>query len=110
MKRDSVGLFMNILLLCKDLFWKIVPQKIGSRIVAMYFNRKKFKKADWMLLNLYITGKCNLNCIGCNAFAPIATDYVLDVIRFESDIKRLSELIGYKIDGAGIGAVWGGGG
>jgi len=50
-----------------------------------------------MLLNLYITGKCNLNCKGCNAFAPIADNYLLDAVSFESDCKRLSELGAEKI-------------
>jgi len=88
---------MNILLAAKDLFWEIVPQKIGIKITSMYFNQKKFKKQDWMLLNLYITGKCNLNCKGCNAFAPIADNYLLDTVSFESDCRRLSELGAKKI-------------
>jgi len=87
---------MGILLAAKDLFWEIVPQEIGNKIVAHYFNRKKFKKQDWMLLNLYITGKCNLNCVGCNAFAPIADNYILDTVGFEADCKRLLELCAGK--------------
>ena len=83
---------MGILLTAKDLFWEIVPQKIGNKVAAAYFNRKKFKKQDWMLLNLYITGKCNLNCVCCNAFAPIADDYILDVVSFEADLRRLLKL------------------
>ena len=93
---------MDILLPLKDLFWKIVPQKIGSRIITMYFNKKKFKKQDWMLLNLYVTGKCDLNCIGCNAFAPIADDYILDIVSFESDCKRLANLAYGTVTGVGV--------
>ncbi len=89
---------MGILLTAKDLFWEIVPQAIGNKIAAYYFNRKKFKKQDCILLNLYITGKCNLNCVGCNAFAPIADNYILDTARFEADCKRLSELCAGKAD------------
>lgn len=94
---------MNILLTAKDLLWKTVPQKIGNRIAAYYFNRKKFKKQDKVFLNLYITGKCNLNCVGCNAFAPIADNYILDTVQFEADCKRLTELCaGKMVDGGGI--------
>ena len=85
---------MGILLTAKDLFWEIVPQKIGMKVTSIYFNQKKFKKQDWMLLNLYITGKCNLNCKGCNAFSPIADNYLMDTASFESDCRRLSELGG----------------
>jgi len=88
---------MDILLTVKDLFWKIIPQKIGIKIVSVYFNRKKFKKQDWMLLHLFITGKCNLNCKGCSTFAPIATNYILDMVSFESDCRRLAELDAKKI-------------
>jgi len=83
---------MGVLLAAKDLFWRMVPQKIGNTLSQAYFNRKKFKKQDFLLLNLYITGKCNLNCVGCNAFAPIADNYILEPVRFEADCKRLSEL------------------
>jgi len=90
-------MFMDILLIVKDLFWEILPQKFMMKICSIYFNRKKFKKQDWLTLNLYITGKCNLNCKGCSAFAPIADNYILDTVSFESDCKRLAELGAKKI-------------
>ena len=85
------------LLPLKNLLREIIPFKVLSKIQSMYFNKKKFKKQDWMLLTVAITGKCNLNCKGCNAFSPIADNYILDTASFESDCKRLSELGAEKI-------------
>jgi len=85
------------LLPVKNLLREIVPLKILNKIQLMYFNKKKFKKQDWMLLKLFIIGKCNLNCKGCNAFAPIADNYILDTVSFESDCRHLSELGAEKI-------------
>ncbi|MBE5969048.1 MAG: radical SAM protein [Lachnospiraceae bacterium] len=39
-----------------------------------------------------ITEHCNLNCIGCNHFSPLAENEFLNIERFEKDIKRLSFL------------------
>jgi MoaA/NifB/PqqE/SkfB family radical SAM enzyme len=89
----------TIFLFIKDLIWQIVPQKIGMKMNAFYFQRKKFKKLDWMLLHVSTGGKCNLNCVSCNAFASIADNYMLDIASFESDCKRLSDLGAEKILG-----------
>jgi len=87
----------KLILPLKNLFWLFVPKKLGRKAVAFYFQRKKFKKQSWMNLQVYIIGKCNLNCVSCTAFAPIADDDMLDVVSFEADCKRLSELGGEKI-------------
>jgi len=87
----------KLLFSLKNLFWLIVPKKLGKKAVAFYFESRKFKKQKWMNLQVYIIGKCNLNCVSCTAFAPIADGYMLDVASFESDCKRLSELGGEKI-------------
>ena len=87
----------KLLFSLKNLFWLIVPKRLGKKAVAFYFESKKFKKQKRMDLQVYIIGKCNLNCVSCTAFAPIADDYMLDAASFESDCKRLSELGGEKI-------------
>jgi hypothetical protein len=87
----------KILFPLKNVFWRIAPKKLGNKMVALYFRRRKFKKQEWMNLNVYVIGKCNLNCVSCQAFAPIADDYVYSAASFESDCKRLSELGGERI-------------
>ncbi len=40
----------------------------------------------------HLVEHCNLNCIGCTHFSPLAEPEFLSVEEFERDIKRLSEL------------------
>jgi len=87
----------KILFSLKNLFWLVVPRRLGKKMVGLYFRSKKFKKPKWMDLQVFIIGKCNLNCVSCVAFAPIADNYMLDPNSFEVDCKRLSELGGEKI-------------
>ncbi len=60
---------------------------------------------DWLKRALYkstplsqlqfsvdITEHCNLNCAGCNHFAPIAEEEFLDIDNFKNDIERLGIL------------------
>lgn len=46
------------------------------------------------LLNLevHVTEHCNLNCKGCFHYSPLAKPAFLDIIQYEKDMKRLSEL------------------
>jgi hypothetical protein len=76
--------------------------EFGKKITEFCFQSKKFKKRKSMSLQAYVIGKCNLNCVSCAAFAPIADGYTLDPVSFESDCKRLSELGGEKISGIAL--------
>ena len=42
----------------------------------------------------HIVEHCNLGCKGCTHFAPLAEEEYLDILEFEKDISRLSELTG----------------
>jgi MoaA/NifB/PqqE/SkfB family radical SAM enzyme len=81
----------KLLLSIKEFLWRFMPQKALNKIIAIYWNIQK-KNPKWILLNVYITGKCNLNCKSCNAFAPLADNYLLTTESFENDCKRLSEI------------------
>ncbi len=41
---------------------------------------------------------CNLNCINCMHYSPIASPEFLDVEKYEADIKRLSELFCKEVE------------
>lgn len=49
-------------------------------------------------IQIHLTDHCNLNCIGCNHFAPIAEKYCIDCKVLEKDCMRLFELSDGKID------------
>lgn len=94
-RNDGSG--VDLLLHIKNAAWRIIPRCLFEKVAFVYFRRKKLqKKIDWLNLNVYVTSRCDLNCVSCTAFAPIADDYVLDVEKFESDCKRLAELDGNK--------------
>jgi hypothetical protein len=93
----KTGAVQSLLLSTKNLLWRVLPKDAGMKMVNFYFRLKKFRKQKWMNLVVYIVGRCNLNCVSCYAFAPIADDDVLDPASFESDCRRLSELGGDKI-------------
>jgi len=43
-------------------------------------------------IELHLTDHCNLNCVGCSHFSPLSKPYFKDVVEFEKEMKRLSEL------------------
>jgi MoaA/NifB/PqqE/SkfB family radical SAM enzyme len=43
-------------------------------------------------IEVHIVDHCNLNCISCNHFSPIAEKFFLDITDFEHDCSRISEL------------------
>jgi MoaA/NifB/PqqE/SkfB family radical SAM enzyme len=93
----KIKLRQRLLLFVKDLLWQAIPQKLGNKMANFYWQHKKFKKQDYIVLHIFLTGKCNLNCISCSTFAPIADADMLNIVSFESDCKRLSELGGEKV-------------
>lgn len=40
---------------------------------------------------------CNLNCCGCDHFAPLAQEYFAEIDEYERDMKRLSVLFGDNV-------------
>ena len=49
-------------------------------------------KASLTTVVISLVEHCNLNCWGCDHYAPLAEKNFLDVEEFEKDIKRLAEL------------------
>lgn len=48
--------------------------------------------------NIDIVNHCNLNCIGCGHFSPLATEYFLPVEEFKKDCERLNYLTNGDIE------------
>lgn len=44
-----------------------------------------------------IVDHCNLNCKGCGHFSPLAPKSFLDIGTFETDLRRLNELLNGEI-------------
>lgn len=48
--------------------------------------------------NVDIVSHCNLNCIGCGHFSPLAKEHYLSVDNFRKDVERLHQLTGGYIE------------
>jgi hypothetical protein len=50
------------------------------------------EKPELMYLELHLTDHCNLNCMGCDHFSPIAPKHFTDIDKYVEDIRRLTQL------------------
>ena len=48
-------------------------------------------------MDVRLVDHCNLNCVGCNAYSPLAPESYLAVEDFENDLQRLHDLIGDRL-------------
>lgn len=88
----------------------VIDENSLSRFIETIDNLKTFfkiyrkfsgqKHLDYFCIHL--TGECNLKCIGCDHFAPLAKGEYLAPETFEKDFKRLSELTSGKIKRIGL--------
>lgn len=63
-----------------------------SNTIAKTLPRKTIEHLDY-----HLTEHCNLNCVGCSTFAPIADKKFAELSSFEQDIKKLYDLIGDSV-------------
>jgi len=60
--------------------------------------RKKETKRNSLRLEIDIVKHCNLNCKGCDHFAPLAEKQFLDLPTLQKDLKRLAMLFSNKAE------------
>ena len=58
----------------------------------------KEKTERMMTFEVCITEHCNLNCVGCSHFAPLADPYFMDVKVFRKDMACLSSLLDDRVE------------
>ncbi|GHV87260.1 hypothetical protein AGMMS50255_5560 [Spirochaetia bacterium] len=59
---------------------------------------KRMLKRERLRFGVHLVEHCNLDCIGCWHFSPLAKPQFLSLDVFERDFKRLAELTGGVID------------
>ena len=66
----------------------------NSYILNKYRDFKKYyyKKSKRFLFEVQLADHCNLNCVSCSHFSPIADKNFLDVTNYEKDCERFAEL------------------
>jgi len=85
---------------CKAFIKRFFPNELKRKII---FNRMRKqaverKKVRTKLgFEVSVCDHCNLNCVGCEHFSPVADETYLDIEQYEKDCKRLSELLDEEI-------------
>ena len=67
-----------------ELFENLYQKKRESRL----------QKRDYLRLEVNIVKHCNVNCKGCDHFAPLTKGEFMNVKNFERDMTRIAELFG----------------
>lgn len=73
-----------------------------KKIIGMPSNlwlRREFKVeyTEIKSIDIELTGRCNLNCKGCNHFSPIAEDGEISIVELQSDLIQLKKVLDKKI-------------
>ena len=69
----------------------------GQELFDLY-SKGQFQPRKQLRFEVNLTDHCNLNCIGCMHFSPIAPKYFINIERFKLDCECLSKLSGGKCD------------
>ncbi|GHT99783.1 hypothetical protein FACS1894142_7680 [Spirochaetia bacterium] len=78
---------------------KIIPESSQMfkwmSLIGLKINAKKHHAIRTSLvMGVYATQHCNLNCKCCTAFSPIAEKEFLDIDTYKKDMEKLAELTG----------------
>ncbi|MDR2803173.1 MAG: radical SAM protein [Treponema sp.] len=76
----------------------IFHSKILIPIRIFYGNTLMNRKRKLLVFDVHIAEQCNLSCSGCLHFSSLASNAFIDIEKYESDCKRISELSGGEID------------
>jgi len=93
---------LNLLQVVRNTIVKIIPEDsqlfkwislVGLRINA----KKQHKPLKSLVMGVYATQHCNLNCKCCTAFSPIAEEGFLNIETYKKDMKKLAGLTESKL-------------
>jgi organic radical activating enzyme len=65
---------------------------------AKVHSKERNRRKEKLAFQTDVVEGCNLNCAGCNQFAPLREKKFLDISSFEKDIKRIAELSNGECD------------
>jgi hypothetical protein len=85
---------------CKAFVKQFFPDSIKRLMIFNYMRKQSVERQQVKTklgFEISVCDHCNLNCIGCEHFSPIAPETFLDIEQYEKDCKRLSDLLGGEI-------------
>jgi MoaA/NifB/PqqE/SkfB family radical SAM enzyme len=94
--------FDDILRNIRNNIVKIIPENSPLfrwlTIQGLKLNAKKHHRPlTSLIMGVYATEHCNLNCKSCTAFSPIAGETFLNIESYKKDMAKLAELTGGKL-------------
>jgi MoaA/NifB/PqqE/SkfB family radical SAM enzyme len=95
MKVNSLNLTRAIINLVKS----VIPERIlfSPSFFLKRYLKEQHKRKDLLEFEIHFADHCNLNCIGCSHFSPLAEKTFLDAAILQRDCERLSVLGKNKI-------------
>ncbi|GHV89637.1 hypothetical protein AGMMS50268_01400 [Spirochaetia bacterium] len=78
-----------------------MPEK---KQISIYLNslkknaKQRLQPKTLLRFEVNITDHCNLNCVGCEHFSPLAAELNIDVDSYDHDCKRIGELVEGQVE------------
>lgn len=95
-REDAKLMIINILtkIYSRDFYYQAEIQDFFSPLDPSIRKTNRLEVKDYVeALELHVVDHCNLNCANCCHFAPFAPTKFIDLIKYERDMKKLSEII-----------------
>lgn len=86
---------------CKAFVKRFFPDSLKRQMMFNHMRKQSVerRKVKTKLgFEVSVCDHCNLNCVCCEHFSPIAGESYLDIENYEKDCSRISELVGGEID------------
>jgi MoaA/NifB/PqqE/SkfB family radical SAM enzyme len=101
-QKNNTLKFDDVLRTIRNNIVKIIPENslLFKRlaICGLKLNAKKHHRPlTSLVMGVYATEHCNLNCKCCTAFSPIARETFLNVESYKNDMAKLTEITGGKL-------------
>lgn len=103
-KNSLLAPISDVTMAIKRFLKKIVKHFLQYSFFVIYHKylekrelKRKLKPKKVLNFEIHLTDHCNLKCVGCNHFAPLADEIFLDTNSFRNDCKRIAELTGGDI-------------
>jgi MoaA/NifB/PqqE/SkfB family radical SAM enzyme len=80
---------------------KFVPIKLKTKLELRVMRKcaaHRLKPRTQLRFEVNITDHCNLNCLGCEHFSPLAKESYIDTGKYEQDCERLGYLLGGEME------------
>jgi organic radical activating enzyme len=86
---------------CKAFIKRFFPDALKRQMIFNHMRKQAIERRNVKTklgFEVSVCDHCNLNCVSCEHFSPIADEAYLDIDKYEKDCTRISELMSGEID------------